>query len=166
MIRIEAEAGRLCHQGRDFRAVVGRGGVVPSANKLEGDGATPLGSYRIVGALLRPDRVMVPRMTLPWRWLRPWDGWSDDPLDPQYNRPVSHPHRFRAERLWRADHVYDVILATSHNSAPVVPGLGSAIFLHLARSDWAPTAGCIAVTFETMLEILPRLLPDEELEII
>lgn len=166
MIRVETAAGRLCHQGQSHRAVSGKGGALPQAQKREGDGATPLGSYRILGALLRPDRVALPQTALPWRWLRPWDGWSDDPLDPEYNRPVAHPREYGAERLWRDDGVYDVILVLSHNSHPVIPGLGSAVFLHLARPDWAPTEGCIAVARPTMLALLPHLSAGERLDII
>lgn len=166
MLLVETRAGRLGHRGQSYRAAIGKGGPLPLLEKREGDGATPLGRFRLLGALLRPDRVVPPQTALPWRWLRPCDGWSDDPADPDYNRPISHPHRFSAERLWRDDHVYDVVLAISHNSEPVVPGLGSAVFLHLARPDWAPTEGCVAVAAETMLAILPHLAAGEVVEIV
>ncbi|MCK9513984.1 MAG: L,D-transpeptidase family protein [Pigmentiphaga sp.] len=166
MIRVDTSSGRLFFRGEWHRAVIGRGGAVAAETKREGDGATPLGRYRILGALLRPGRVAAPETALPWRWLRPWDGWSDDPADPAYNRPVAHPHGYRAERLWRDKHVYDVILVTDHNGGPPIPGLGSAIFLHLARPDWRPTEGCVAMARQTMLDILPRLAAGAPLEII
>ena len=110
--------------------------------------------WPIRGVLLRPDRVARPeRLALPWRWLRPDDGWSDDPADPAYNRPVRHPHAFPAERLWRDDGLYDVIVILGHNDAPPVPGLGSAIFLHCWR-DAAPTEGCVAVARDALLAVL------------
>lgn len=157
MIRLNVSTSTLCAFGHSFRAATGKGGAVPAGEKREGDGATPLGTWHIQGALLRPDRIATPRTGLPWRWLRPTDGWSDDSNDPQYNRPVSHPHPYSAEHLWREDHAYDVILLLDHNSQPVVAGSGSAIFWHLAQPDWRPTEGCIAIEREAMLQILPKL---------
>jgi L,D-peptidoglycan transpeptidase YkuD (ErfK/YbiS/YcfS/YnhG family) len=40
-----------------------------------------------------------------------------------------------------------------------VAGLGSAVFLHLARESFAPTAGCISMTRPAMLRLLRRLGP-------
>ena len=97
--------------------------------------------------------------------MRPDDGWSDAPADPDYNRPVQHPHIFRAERLWRDDAVYDVVVVLGYNDAPPVAGLGSAIFLHAARPDRAPTEGCVAVDARVLAALLPRLASGMALEI-
>lgn len=141
---------------------IGRGGARPATEKREGDGATPLGEWPIRGALLRRDRVrLAAPLALPWRWLRPDDGWSDDPADPAYNRPVRHPHRFSAERLWREDSLYDVILVLGHNDAPPVRGAGSAIFLHLAPDR--ATEGCVAIARADMLALLPLVEPGSTL---
>ncbi len=134
---------------------IGRGGARAAADKREGDGATPFGRWPIRAALLRPDRGLVPPTHLPWRWLRENDGWSDDPRDPAYNRPVLHPHLFSAERLWRDDSLYDAVLLLGHNDDPPVAGLGSAIFLHLREGD--VTEGCVAVPRETMPGLLATL---------
>ena len=166
MIRVNASRQELLFDGRQIACVMGKGGTVSEALKQEGDGATPLGRYKLVGALLRPDRVPGPATALPWRWLRPADGWCDAAEDAQYNRPVSHPWRSSAERLWRDDHVYDVIVVLNHNSDPVVPGAGSAIFWHLTQPDNRPTEGCIAIGRQPMLEILPSLKADMPFEII
>jgi L,D-peptidoglycan transpeptidase YkuD (ErfK/YbiS/YcfS/YnhG family) len=151
--------------GTSHRCAIGKGGAVPAATKKEGDGATPLGTWPLLGALLRPDRLPAPATRLPWRWLRPTDGWSDDPMDPAYNRPVSHPHPFSAERLWRDDHTYDIILLLGHNVSPPVPGAGSAIFWHVAQPDFRPTEGCIAIERDLLAALLPRLEPGVKLEI-
>lgn len=158
-------AGAVTAFGAVVPAVFGKGGAVSAAEKREGDGASPLGSWRIRAALLRPDRVTVPVMTLPWRWLRPEDGWSDGVEDPQYNRPVCHPHGFSAEKLWREDGVYDVILVLGHNDAPVVPGLGSAIFFHCTRPDRRPTEGCVAVDRDVLVGWLGLLGPGDVVDI-
>ena len=151
--------------GGVFECVIGRGGAVASEIKREGDGATPLGVWPLRAALLRPGSKLQPP-ALPWRWLRKSDGWSDDPADPAYNRPVSHPHLFSAERLWRADDVYDAIIVLGHNDSQPIAGLGSAIFLHLTRPDRAPTEGCVAIERATMSWLLPRLAQGQSLKIV
>lgn len=160
---VDASAGLLHAFGVSIPCAIGRAGTVPADAKREGDGATPLGRWPLATALLRPDRVAAPATGLPWRWLRHADGWSDDSADPAYNRAVSHPHRFGAERLWRDDGLYDVIVTLSHNDMPVVPGAGSAIFLH-CRGD-GPTEGCVAVARDELLALLPRLTPGLTIEI-
>ena len=148
----------MLHAGvRSIRCSIGRGGTRSAAEKREGDGATPLGDWPIRGALLRPDRVRPPHpLKLPWRWLRPDDGWSDDPADVVYNQPVRHPHAFSAERLWRGDGLYDAIIVLGHNDAPPQPGYGSAIFLHCWH-EGASTEGCVAIERSALLELLPAL---------
>jgi L,D-peptidoglycan transpeptidase YkuD (ErfK/YbiS/YcfS/YnhG family) len=92
--------------------------------------------------LYRLDRLSAPTTPLPVAPLTPNDGWCDDPADPLYNRPVQLPYAGRHEELWRADDLYDVIVVIGHNDAPVVAGMGSAVFMHLASADYRPTQGC------------------------
>jgi L,D-peptidoglycan transpeptidase YkuD (ErfK/YbiS/YcfS/YnhG family) len=144
--------------------VIGRSGACPAEAKREGDGCTPRGRWPLRAALLRPGRVAHPgALTLPWRWTRAGEGWSDDPADPAYNRPVALPRPFSAETMQRADQAYDVVLILGHNDAPPVPGRGSAIFLHLwgRGADGAPraTEGCVAIAPDAMAALLPRLTP-------
>jgi L,D-peptidoglycan transpeptidase YkuD (ErfK/YbiS/YcfS/YnhG family) len=166
MLHVDTGTSRLTAFGVVHRIAFGKGGALPAATKREGDGATPLGLWRLDGLLLRPDRMHAPETGLPWRWLRPEDGWADDPADPDYNRPVSHPHPHSAERLWREDHAYDLIIVLSHNQRPVVPGAGSAIFWHVAQPDWRSTEGCIAMERDALWALLPGLGPDQSLEIV
>lgn len=164
-IDVDSAAGLLNAYGRSMACSIGRSGAVAAADKKEGDGATPLGSWPLRGMLLRPDRVVAPiGLTLPWRWIRPDDGWSDDVADPAYNRPVRHPHPFSAERLWREDGLYDIIVILGHNDAPPVPGAGSAIFLHCWR-DGATTEGCVALPKGDLLALLPQFAPGDALTI-
>lgn len=142
---------------------IGRGGACAAADKREGDGCTPLGDWPVRAALLRPDAGIAPPATLPWRWLRPEDGWSDDPRDPAYNRPVTHPYPWSAERLWRDDALYDAILLLGHNDTPPVAGAGSAIFLHLQVG--AATGGCVAVPRAAMVVLLAGLRPGDVVRI-
>jgi L,D-peptidoglycan transpeptidase YkuD (ErfK/YbiS/YcfS/YnhG family) len=130
--------------GRRLRCALGRGGI--RADKQEGDGATPVGRWRMRALLFRPDRIArTPLTGLPLRGLRPEDGWCDDAADPLYNKPVKLPFRARAERLWREDGIYDLLVVLGYNDDPPEPGKGSAIFLHVARPDFSPTEGCVAI---------------------
>jgi L,D-peptidoglycan transpeptidase YkuD (ErfK/YbiS/YcfS/YnhG family) len=159
-------AARLLHAGdRSIACGIGRAGTAPAAGKREGDGKTPLGRWPLRAVLLRPDRVGFPTgLRLPWRWLRPDDGWSDDPDDPAYNRPVRHPHCYSAERLWRDDGLYDIIVLLGHNDAPPAPGLGSAIFWHCLGDG--PTEGCVGTPRDALLTLLPGLRAADRLEIL
>jgi L,D-peptidoglycan transpeptidase YkuD (ErfK/YbiS/YcfS/YnhG family) len=164
LLRFDTEARTLTAFGRTIPCAIGKGGAVPAGAKREGDGATPLGTWPILGHLLRRDRVQHVRSKMAWRWLRPNDGWSDDPADPAYNRPVRHPHRWSAERLWREDGLYDAIVVLGHNHAPPVPGRGSAIFLH-CWNDARPTQGCVAVAKANLLWLLPLVEPGDAVAI-
>ena len=158
-------AGTVTAFGAVVRAAFGKGGAIAAGAKHEGDGASPLGCWPIRTALLRPDRMTPPAARLPWRWLRPGDGWSDDVADPAYNRPVSHPHGFGAERLWRADCAYDVVVVLGHNDTPPCAPLGSAIFLHCSQPDYRPTEGCVALDRAVLADWLTLLQPGDTLEI-
>lgn len=127
------------------------------AGKREGDGATPRGRFPLVAGYWRPDRLARPRTALPMLPLHPDLGWCDDPTDRNYNRAVDLPYPARHERMWREDHLYDIVLVIGFNVAPVRPGAGSAIFLHLARPDFSATEGCVAVSREVMLRLLARV---------
>ena len=138
---------------RQFRAALGRGGI--SGAKREGDGVTPAGIFPLRQVLYRPDRMARPPTALAALPLVPSDGWCDNPADPaHYNRPVTLPHPARAERLWRDDGLYDLLVVIGYNDAPPVPGLGSAIFLHVSRPDYAPTEGCVALALPHLLQVL------------
>ncbi|ANI77904.1 MULTISPECIES: L,D-transpeptidase family protein [Sphingobium] len=163
VIRVDSAAGRLRFGGINMACTLGRGGPCAADGKREGDGCTPLGTWPLRGVLLRPGRIEAKGIRLPWRWVREGDGWSDDPADPSYNRPVHLPRPFSAEALLRDDDAYDVIVVLGHNDAPPVPGRGSAIFLHL--SEGRPTAGCVAVDRQDMLKLLPLLSPGDVMEI-
>ena len=152
LITVGSDA-RLRIGGRQFPCALGRGGI--SAAKREGDGATPAGSFPLRHVLFRADRLARPATALAVHPIAPDDGWCDDPADAaHYNRPVRLPHAGRCERLWRADALYDVLAVIGYNDAPPVPGLGSAIFLHVARPDYAPTEGCVALALPHLLAVL------------
>jgi L,D-peptidoglycan transpeptidase YkuD (ErfK/YbiS/YcfS/YnhG family) len=146
--------GRLVFQGRTFRCALGRAGVVPAERKREGDGGTPTGLLPLRRLHYRADRVKLPPTALPRAPIAPDDLWCDAPTHASYNRLVRKPFDASHEEMWRADELYDIVGELGWNDAPVVPWQGSAIFLHLARPDYGPTAGCVALVRADLLEVL------------
>jgi L,D-peptidoglycan transpeptidase YkuD (ErfK/YbiS/YcfS/YnhG family) len=136
-------------------AALGRGGI--RALKLEGDGGTPLGRFPVRQVLYRADRMQRPRTILPIRVIDEHDGWCEDPADRNYNRLVRLSARSSADRLKRDDHLYDLVLVLGYNDRTRVKGRGSAIFLHLARPGFTPTAGCIALERRDLIMLLAGL---------
>lgn len=165
LIRVDSATRRLTFDAIDIPCAIGRSGSCPANNKREGDGCTPLGTWPIRGALVRPGRVTLEQpLLIPWRWTRSGDGWSDGVKDPAYNRPVRLPRSWSAEHLQRDDQAYDIIVVLGHNDDPPVPGAGSAIFFHI-WVDARPTEGCVAIAPEEMRRILALLKPDTAMEI-
>jgi L,D-peptidoglycan transpeptidase YkuD (ErfK/YbiS/YcfS/YnhG family) len=137
-----------CSLGRSGRRVL----------KREGDGATPVGLWRLRRVFYRMDRLFPPRSGA--KPIRSTDGWCETPGDRNYNRLVRMPYGARHETMTRQDDLYDIVVELSHNERPRVQGLGSAVFFHLRRADGGPTAGCIGVSQKDMEIILSRLRPD------
>ncbi|MEH2473066.1 L,D-peptidoglycan transpeptidase YkuD (ErfK/YbiS/YcfS/YnhG family) [Nitrobacteraceae bacterium AZCC 2161] len=162
-IRIRAAAGNplrgwLVTDRLILPVALGRGGI--KANKREGDGATPRGTFHPLRLWWRADRHPRPRTLLPIRAITPTDGWCEDPADRHYNQPVRLERDSGAgDRLRRDDHLYDFIIEIDQNTRPRIAGRGSAVFLHLARPQFAPTAGCVAMTRPAMLHLLTRIGP-------
>jgi L,D-peptidoglycan transpeptidase YkuD (ErfK/YbiS/YcfS/YnhG family) len=162
-VHLTYAAGRLSWPTGEARAACGRSGV--RADKREGDGASPAGTFALIEGFYRADRVAPPPTDLPLRALRPEDGWVDEPLDPNYNRLVTLPYPASHEEMWRDDGLYDLVVLIGYNTDPPVPGRGSAIFLHVAGPDFAPTAGCIAVAREILGPLLGLLGPGSTITI-
>jgi L,D-peptidoglycan transpeptidase YkuD (ErfK/YbiS/YcfS/YnhG family) len=165
-IRISAAAGDprrgwLTAGGQTIPVALGRGGI--KANKREGDGGTPKGTFRPRQLWWRADRHPRPRTFLPVRPIRPEDAWCEDPQSRHYNQPVRRDHAGGGDRLKRDDHLYDFIVEIDHNSTPRIKGRGSAVFLHLARENFGPTAGCVSMTKSAMLRLLQRLGPETKI---
>jgi len=145
------------------RAAIGPGGIAIKGG--EGDGITPRGSFPVREIFYRADRISKPVTALPLRALEKDDGWCDAPGDPNYNRPVKLPYPASAEQMWREDHLYDLVAVLGYNDDPVVPGKGSAIFLHLARPDFSATHGCVALTRDDWLAAIAQLKPGDQVMI-
>ena len=159
----QPQRGTLRLGARTLPCVLGRAGI--AAQKVEGDGATPVGQFPLRRVLYRADRSNLPQTTLPSAAIAPDDGWCDDPTDTRYNQPVKLPYGANTESMWRDDSLYDVVVIIGHNDDPVVAKAGSAIFMHVAAADGAPTAGCVALTREDLLWVLQTLQPGTFIDI-
>ena len=156
-------AGRVVAPGFAAACTLGAPGI--RVDKREGDGATPAGVFPLRRVLWRADRLARPATRLPCAAIGPQDGWCDWPADPLYNRQVRLPYPARHERLWRDDSLYDIVVVLGHNDDPVRPGAGSAVFMHLARADGGPTAGCVGLTRVDLLALLAEAGPADALAI-
>jgi len=167
-VRIHTAAGDPCRGwltagGRTVPVALGRGGIM--ANKREGDGGTPKGTFQPRQVWWRADRHPRPHTFLPVRPIRPEDAWCEDPGSRHYNQPMRLDRAQTGDRLKRDDHLYDFIVEIDHNNTPRIAGRGSAVFLHLARENFSPTAGCISMTKASMLRLLRRLGPETKIVI-
>ena len=168
LIRVRAAAGDprrgwLTTGGLTIPVALGRGGI--KANKREGDGGTPRGVFRPRRLWWRADRHVRPNTFLPVRAIGVADAWCEDPASRHYNKAIRLAAGEAGDRLRRQDHLYDFIVEIDHNVHPRIAGRGSAVFLHLARVNFSPTAGCISMTRSAMLQLLRRMGPQTRIAI-
>ena len=143
---------------------LGRGGI--RANKLEGDGGTPRGRFRLLRLWYRADRHPRPRALLPIRRITADIAWCEDPRDRRYNRPFRRRADEPGDRLRRPDNLYDYIIEIDHNTRPRMARRGSAVFIHVARPGLRPTAGCVALPLARLRQLLERVGPHTLIEIL
>lgn len=155
--------GHLQFGNRIVECALGRSGI--GHKTTEGDGITPIGLWPLRHVLFRPDRLERPESHLPMTEIGAQDGWCDAADDPNYNRHVKLPYPTSHEKLWRQDDLYDVVVIIGFNDDPIVNGAGSAIFLHIATSDYSATEGCVAIHKQHMLRLLKECRPDTAIEI-
>ena len=153
-----SSSGEVEFLGKVYKGALGKNGV--TKDKKEGDWATPVGCFPIREIYYRSDRLAKPETILSIRPLEENDGWCEDLEDSNYNKLVKLPYDASHEELWREDHVYDIIVVLGYNDDPAVPGKGSAIFMHIARETYSPTAGCIALAQTDLLELLKNAEKD------
>jgi L,D-peptidoglycan transpeptidase YkuD (ErfK/YbiS/YcfS/YnhG family) len=162
LIRVRARPGQrtrgvLLAGPLAIPVVLGRTGI--RANKFEGDGATPRGRFRLLRLWWRADRHPRPRTLLPVRRITPDLAWCEDTADRRYNRPFRRSASDPGDRLWRDDRLYDFIIEIDHNTRPRVARRGSAVFVHVARPNRSPTAGCVALGARDLQRLLAAVGP-------
>tara|TARA_B100001093_G_scaffold497038_1_gene543486 strand:+ start:1064 stop:1558 length:495 start_codon:yes stop_codon:yes gene_type:complete len=149
---VRVKKNYLTFDGHKFKCSIGRSGF--SKNKKEGDGFTPVGSFFIENIYYRDDKIAKLDTNINKIKINKSDGWCDDPSQKEYNQLIQFPYNFSAEKLYRDDTLYDLVCVLNYNTNPITPGLGSAIFMHIAQDDYRPTEGCIGLKQEDLLNIL------------
>ena len=162
LLRVKARPGGrsrgiLLAGPRAIPVVLGRSGV--RANKLEGDGATPRGRFRLLRLWWRADRHPRPRTLIGVQRISPDVAWCENTADRRYNRPFRRAPGEVGDRLWREDALYDLLIEIDHNRRPRIAGRGSAVFIHVARPDRSPTAGCVALSAQDLKRLVARIGP-------
>ena len=137
------------------RAAIGKHGA--TADKVEGDGKTPIGQFHLGPIYYRADKIQLPPNITGAIKIEPHFGWCDDPAHPDYNKFISLPHPARHENLWRDDDKYDIVVVMDYNMKNTIAGRGSAIFLHIAKPDYSGTEGCVAISLSDMMRVLPHI---------
>jgi L,D-peptidoglycan transpeptidase YkuD (ErfK/YbiS/YcfS/YnhG family) len=162
---LDQRRGRLVGPMFGEPCALGKNGLIADVDGVEGDGKTPIGTYPLRRVFYRPDREETPHTALPTSPLSPNLGWCDAPTSPHYNKLVRLPFGESHEALWRDDSLYDLILVIGHNDAPVVPGRGSCIFIHVARDGFAPTLGCVALEVGALRRLLRQFKSADSIRI-
>jgi L,D-peptidoglycan transpeptidase YkuD (ErfK/YbiS/YcfS/YnhG family) len=167
---VDGVSAKVSYGGKSYPGVIGRGGLI--TDKREGDESTPIGKFRILEVMYRPDRVDMPEINFPARALEPDDVWVDDPSHPKYNQPAKASEiepEVNHEKMWRDDHLYNVVVDLDYNRENPEPGKGSAIFMHVARDQAnpteTPTEGCLALSQSDLLELLASLPKEAAVDI-
>jgi L,D-peptidoglycan transpeptidase YkuD (ErfK/YbiS/YcfS/YnhG family) len=138
-----------------LRCAIGKRGIV--LNKKERDKKTPKGIFTFKYILYRKDRIPKIKSILSKKIIKKNMGWCDDPNSKFYNRLIKFPFKHRAEKLWLSKKIYDLIIIINYNLNPTIKKRGSAIFLHLAKKNYTPTMGCIAVNKKDLLFLITKI---------
>ena len=141
----------LFNETDSFRCAIGLGGT--TKEKIEGDQCTPIGEFKFNKIYYRSDKLGKLDFLIPSAEISFEDGWCDDTDNKFYNQFVKFPFDGSAERLHREDDLYDIVCVMNYNTEPVIPGKGSAIFLHICKNNFTHTEGCVAVKKEVLLKI-------------
>ena len=151
----------LFTENESFKCAIGLGGLTD--NKLEGDHCTPIGEFKFDKIYYRADKLGKMGFSISSIEISNNDGWCDDPNNKLYNQFVKFPFESSAEKLYRTDDLYDIICVINYNTDPIIPGKGSAIFLHVCKDDFTPTEGCIAVEKKVLIEISKQITAESSI---
>lgn len=149
---IRVKKNYLTFKEHQFKCSIGRSGF--SENKVEGDGSTPVGNFYIENIYYRDDKIKNLDSKINKIVINASDGWCDDPTQREYNQIVRLPYDFSAEKLYREDSLYNIVCVLNYNSNPIIPGKGSAIFIHVAKDNYEPTEGCVALRQNDLIFLL------------
>ncbi len=145
------------------KCAVGKRGI--KRKKKEGDLSTPKGTFQVKRVYYRHDKVKNLKTIFKKIVIRKNMGWCDDPRSNRYNKLIKYPFKYKSEKLFRADNIYDIILVLNYNMNPIRKNKGSAIFIHVAKSKFSPTKGCVALEKKELRKLLKILKKNSKIKI-
>ena len=145
----------LLYKGYKLKCSIGKSGITSS--KKEGDLASPKGIFKLGLLYYRKDRIKSLNCKIKKRIIKKNMGWCNDTRSKKYNQEIYFPFKYKAEKLYRKNNIYDIFINIKYNHFPVVKGKGSAIFLHLSKKKYKSTSGCIGIKKKDLLKILPLI---------
>ena len=149
------KSGVLKFKNLKFKCALGKSGI--GKKRKEGDNITPKGSYKLLGIFYRSDRIQNFKTILKKRKINKKMGWCDDVNNKNYNKLIKLPCNFSNEKLYRRDNIYDLVVPINYNTNKIARGKGSAIFLHVAKKNYSPTKGCIALKKKDLILLLKKI---------
>jgi len=153
----------LLYKGYKLKCSIGKSGITNS--KKEGDLASPKGIFKLGMLYYRKDRIKLLNCKIRKKIIKKNMGWCNDSVSKKYNQEIYFPFKYRAEKLYRKDNIYDIFINIKYNYRPSVKKKGSAIFLHLTSINYKPTSGCIAIAKKDLLKILPFINKNTKISI-
>lgn len=160
---IVKKSGYLQYKNLKFRCALGKAGI--KKKEKEGDNVTPKGIFKITSMYYRPDRIKNITTAVKKIKIKKNMGWCDDPGNHFYNQQISLPNKFRHEKLYRNDHLYDLILVINYNTNPIIKNKGSAIFIHIAKKNYKKTKGCITLKKKHLIELISKIKKNTRIKI-
>ena len=160
---IVKKSGYLQYKNLKFRCALGKAGI--KKKEKEGDNITPKGTFKITKIYYRPDKIKNITSVVKKIKIKNNMGWCDDPSSILYNKQVKLPNKFSHEKLYRKDNLYDLILVLNYNINPIIKNKGSAIFIHVAKSSYKKTKGCIALKKKHLIELISKIKKNNKVKI-
>jgi len=144
----------LLYKGYKIKCSIGKSGI--NSSKKEGDLTSPKGQFKLGLLYYRKDRIKHLKCKIKKKIIKRNMGWCDDSRSKKYNKEINFPFKYRAEKLYRKDEIYDIFINIKYNYQPTIKKRGSAIFLHLTN-NYKPTLGCVAISKNNFLKIIPLI---------
>jgi L,D-peptidoglycan transpeptidase YkuD (ErfK/YbiS/YcfS/YnhG family) len=160
---IVKKSGYLKYKKLKFLCAIGKSGIKKKIK--EGDNVTPAGVFKITKIYYRQDKIKKIKTLIKKIKIKKNMGWCDDPKSNFYNQQIKLPNKFNHEKLYRNDRIYDLLAVLNYNTNPVVKNKGSAIFIHIAKNNYKPTAGCVAVKKGDLIKLLQKIKKNTKIKI-
>lgn len=149
------KSGYLKYKNFKFRCSLGKAGI--GKKKIEGDNITPKGTFKIIKIYYRSDRIKKIKSKFKLIKIKKNIAWCDDPQSRNYNQLIKLPSKYSYENLFKKNNIYDLILVLNFNINPIIKNRGSAVFIHVAKRNYKPTAGCIALKKDHLIKLVNNL---------